>query len=223
MDDDLDLRDFQGVGRLFPLPGVVLFPHVVMPLHVFELRYQHMMEDALASDRLVTLVQVRSGQREAVGVAPALEAVGCLGRILNEERFPDGRFNLLLLGRKRVRLHRELASGTLYRQAELEILEDVPESSCGELIQGSLQGQFRALMAARGALDQELDALLKTALPLGVLTDILAHTLDLPASLKQRLLVERRPGKRAERLSAVLSLLRGEGRAGGCPPPFSVN
>lgn len=223
MHDDLDLRDFQGVGRLFPLPGVVLFPHVVMPLHIFELRYRQMMEHALASDRLLTMVQVRPDQAWGGAGTPALEAVGCLGRILNHERLPDGRFNLLLLGRKRVRLRRELEPGTLYRQAELEILEDFPGPPCGELVERALQEQFRALMAERGALDGELETLLSVTLPLGVLTDILSHTLDLPAILKQRLLTERAPGKRAEMLSAVLAMLRRGGRIGAYPPPFSVN
>ncbi|HEU5119195.1 MAG TPA: LON peptidase substrate-binding domain-containing protein, partial [Isosphaeraceae bacterium] len=47
MQDDLDLRDFDGVTRLFPLAGVVMFPHVVLPLHIFEPRYRQMTRDAL--------------------------------------------------------------------------------------------------------------------------------------------------------------------------------
>src|SRR3954463_13716392 len=101
-----ELRDFSGVCRLFPLPGVVLFPHAVIPLHIFEPRYRQMTEDALDDDKLVTIVQlippgtIYSG---ALGTPP-VDAVGCLGRIIRHERLSDGRFNLLLLGRKRVRL-----------------------------------------------------------------------------------------------------------------------
>ena len=58
MDNDLDLRDFANVTRLFPLPNLVMFPHVVLPLHIFEPRYRQMTEDALAGDRLITMVQI---------------------------------------------------------------------------------------------------------------------------------------------------------------------
>src|SRR3954468_19038803 len=59
MDGDYDLRDFANVCRLFPLPRVVLFPHAVLPLHIFEPRYRQMTGDALAGDKLVTIVQWR--------------------------------------------------------------------------------------------------------------------------------------------------------------------
>ena len=58
MDNDLELRDFANVTRLFPLPNLVMFPHVVLPLHMFEPRYRQMTEDALAGDRLITMVQI---------------------------------------------------------------------------------------------------------------------------------------------------------------------
>ncbi|MFM8272901.1 MAG: LON peptidase substrate-binding domain-containing protein, partial [Gemmata sp.] len=47
------LRDFAGTVRLFPLPNLVVFPHVVQGLHVFEPRYRRMTADALAGDRLI--------------------------------------------------------------------------------------------------------------------------------------------------------------------------
>jgi Lon protease-like protein len=223
MHEDLDLRDFRDVGRLFPLPGVVLFPHVVLPLHIFEPRYRQMMEHALAGDRLLTIVQVRPDAVWDVAGNPALEEVGCLGRIVNHERLPDGRFNLLLLGRKRVRLRRELPCDTLYRQAELEILEDLDQDPQGETLSPSLQEQFRALMASHGPLDRELDALLNGAIPQGMLTDILAHTLALPPALKQQLLAEPAPGRRAAVLAGILGRAQRESRPGTYPPPFSTN
>src|SRR6516165_4306322 len=123
-DGDHDLREFANVCRLFPLPKVVLFPHAVMPLHIFEPRYRQMTEDALATDKLVTIVQWRPPYPTAPGAEPELEEIGCLGRILEHQRLADGKFNCLLLGCKRVRLGRELPVGKLYRIAQVEILED---------------------------------------------------------------------------------------------------
>ena len=46
---------------LFPLPNVVLFPNVFLPLHIFEPRYREMVADALASDRMIGMVLLRPG------------------------------------------------------------------------------------------------------------------------------------------------------------------
>src|SRR3954465_12071673 len=114
MDGDYDLRDFANVCRLFPLPKVVLFPHAVLPLHIFEPRYRQMTEDALAGDRLITMIQIRPRSEGETWREPVeIEEVGCLGRIIQHERLADGRFNMLLLGRKRVRILRELTGGKL--------------------------------------------------------------------------------------------------------------
>src|SRR4051794_6251247 len=145
MGDD-DLRDFGHVCRLFPLPGVVLFPHAVLPLHIFEPRYRQMTEDALAGDRLVTMVQLRLHGVSSPKSPPAIEEVGCLGRILQHERLPDGRYNFLLLGCKRVRLRRELSSGKLYRIAEAEILEDHPSERGEGSGRPELIRHFRAVL-----------------------------------------------------------------------------
>ncbi|HEY2760280.1 MAG TPA: LON peptidase substrate-binding domain-containing protein, partial [Pirellulales bacterium] len=52
-DISFSLEEFSGRARLFPLPNLVVFPHVMQPLHIFEPRYRAMLEEALASDRLI--------------------------------------------------------------------------------------------------------------------------------------------------------------------------
>src|SRR4051794_31348321 len=112
MDGEFDLQVFGGLCRLFPLPGVVHFPHTILPLHIFEPRYRQMAEDALATDRLVTIVQALPSPDPTGAAEPKIEEVACLGRILNYKRLPDGRFQFLLLGLRRVRLVREVADPT---------------------------------------------------------------------------------------------------------------
>jgi Lon protease-like protein len=125
MDFNAELGNFSNRCRLFPLPDVVLFPHALLPLHIFEPRYRQMTEDALAGDRLVTMVQIRPSVKGSRWVEPVpIMEVGCLGKIVQHERLADGRFNFLLLGCKRVRLKREIPGTTLYRIAEAEIMED---------------------------------------------------------------------------------------------------
>jgi uncharacterized protein len=227
MDDQLDLRHFTNVCRLFPLPGVVLFPHAVIPLHIFEPRYRQMTEDALADDNLIAMVQLRPAGPGGLG-DPPIEVVGCLGRILQHERLPEGRSNLLLLGRKRVRLNRELPTERLYRLAEVEILEDVRESALEETQRSELIALFRRAFEHRHKLAPDLEAILESTMPVGVLTDIIGHALGLPAEVKQRLLADPRVDHRANLLLQILHQLLGsdaEGLETGrpFPPPFSAN
>ncbi len=230
MDEDFDLRDFANVCRLFPLPRVVLFPHAVLQLHIFEPRYKQMTEDALASDKLVTIVQWRAPVPGHLVGDPPIEEVGCLGRILQHERLPDGRFNFLLLGRKRVRLTREIPSNKLYRLSEAEILEDESTNQPEQPHRSELIALFRRALEQSEPIDPDLEALLETGIPLGVLTDLIAHALSLPSGIKQLLLAETHVDRRAERLRRVLQEALGRPRSrasadasGHFPPPFSVN
>ena len=226
MNEDFDLRDFRGVTRLFPLPGVVMFPHVVLPLHVFEPRYRQMTRDALADDSLISIVQVRPDADWTGAVEPELEAIGCLGRILRHDALPDGRFNFLLLGRKRVRLVEEVEATTLYRQARVEILEDLEPTD-----PGPLRADLVSLFLEVTRPHPELAELIEHDLSPGALCDLLAHGLGLPAEFKQRLLGETDVESRVEAFASVLRSLGGlppkppSPRAHPFPPgpPFSVN
>ncbi len=225
MDDDLDLRGFTGEARLFPLPRVVLFPHVVLPLHIFEPRYRQMTEDALASDKLITIVQIRPRSLAGGWTEPApLEDVGCLGRIIQHERLADGRFNMLLLGRKRVRIQRETPCDRLYRTAEVDILEDVAPSSSEESKRADLIELFRDVIESKQAMDLDLSALLAASTPLGVLTDLIAHAISFSPELKQRLLDEPSVDSRFTTIRDLLRLIVDENPPSRpFPPDFSVN
>jgi Lon protease-like protein len=225
MDNDIDLRDFDRVARLFPLPGLVMFPHVILPLHIFEPRYRQMTEDALAGDRLITMIQISPMPKGKVWTEPVdIERVGCLGRIIQHERLPHGRFNILLLGRKRVLIRRELESGKLYRTAEVEVLDDqaplVPEAAARD----ELVGLFRKVLERQHRLNTDLAELLERAVPLGVLCDIMSHALTLPPALKQRLLAETSVDSRIDSLLTILRKIAAvEDPVRTFPPPFSPN
>ncbi len=213
--------------RLFPLPGVVFFPHSVLPLHIFEPRYRQMTKDALEGDHLVTIVMIRRAADWEGEGPPPLEEYGCVGRIVKHERLPDGRFNFLLLGLKRVRLLREVPSQTPYRQAEAEVIDDVegdePDDSLGE----TLIASFRRLHGESGV-DPDFDDAIGSGLPLGLLSDLLAHAVPLPAAAKQVLLAEPRVEARAATLARWLDDLADRTNPSsktprGFPPTFSEN
>ena len=89
---------------LFPLPNVVLFPNVFLPLHIFEARYRDMVTDALAADRIIGMVLLRPGWESDYEGRPAIYPVGCAGLITHAERLQDGRFNIVLQGMEKFRV-----------------------------------------------------------------------------------------------------------------------
>jgi len=106
---------------VFPLAGALLFPRGQLPLHIFEPRYRAMVRDALASDRLIAMVQPKEpGSSAGEEAPPVLFEVGCLGRIGACDELEDGRFNIVLEGLSRFRIAREAAVDTPYRQIDAD-------------------------------------------------------------------------------------------------------
>ena len=66
---------------LFPLPNVVLFPNVLLPLHIFEPRYRDLVRDALAGDQVIGMVLLRPGYEGDYDGRPPIYSVGCAGLI----------------------------------------------------------------------------------------------------------------------------------------------
>ena len=111
---------------LFPLPSVLLLPETDLPLHIFEPRYQAMLADALAGDRLLGIQLLNpAGPPDGAG-RPAVVEVGCAGEVVEHEALEDGRSNILLRGAFRYRIARERDTPTPYRVAEVSPLEMEP-------------------------------------------------------------------------------------------------
>jgi Lon protease-like protein len=108
---------------LFPLPNVVLFPNVFLPLHIFEARYRDMVTDALAADRTIGMVLLRPGWENDYDGRPAIYPVGCAGLITHAERLADGRFNIVLQGMEKFRVLDEDDSRA-YRLARVESVNE---------------------------------------------------------------------------------------------------
>ena len=111
------IADLPTVIPVFPLDGAVLLPHAALPLNIFEPRYLNMIDDALASDRVIGMIQTRAGGSRQ---HPALCDVGCVGRITSFSETGDGRYMITLTGVARFRVGRELQVTTPYRQVEAD-------------------------------------------------------------------------------------------------------
>jgi len=127
------VRDDAQSLPIFPLSNVVLFPHIDIPLHIFEPRYRQLTEHALADDRRIAMVVVRpENVAEMAGDAPVF-SVGCAGSIERFHRHADGRYDIVLRGTRRIRIEDEPArpAERLFRSAIVSFLDDgcAPEAA----------------------------------------------------------------------------------------------
>ncbi len=99
---------------VFPLSGALLLPRADLPLNIFEPRYVAMVDDAMAGNRLIGMIQpVTAAESEDV---PGLMKVGCVGRITSYAETPDNRLMITLTGVTRFHIVEELDADTPYRQ-----------------------------------------------------------------------------------------------------------
>jgi uncharacterized protein len=183
---------------LFPLPGVVLMPHGVLPLHIFEQRYRDMMEDVLARDDapLMAMAQVvPGGQQTYQGMpadAPRIYQAVCVGIVGRYDRLPDGRFNLILSGTLRANIVREIA-GKSYRRAVLERIADQPASTQqSEHIRLRLKSlcTHSTLVKHASACGEILNLIETEKMPIDVLMDVVMNSICEDCNVKQRVLGE---------------------------------
>ena len=222
-----DLSGFEGQLPLMPLDGVVLFPHVAIPLHIFEPRYKKMISDVLQSHRLLALALLRP-ERAHAGT-PALHDVVCICRITAEEQLAGGRYNLVLTGLQRAQLQGELVTDLPYRIGELKPLPDSYDpSTTRERAERhrELLTSFRSLTRNKTT-DSLFQQLLDAELPLGVLCDLLAAALKIPHASKYRALSEVDVDARSQFLLTTIAELSmdagGLGQRRRFPPQFSIN
>lgn len=109
---------------VFPLPRVVFFPGTYLPLHVFEPRYRALTRDCLGTGHpVIAVTLLKPGYETDYEGRPPVEEICTIGRIERHEELPDGRFNLVLRGLSRVKLHELPADGCEYRRARAELLD----------------------------------------------------------------------------------------------------
>ena len=188
---------------IFPLPNVVLFPGVCLPLHIFEPRYRDMTRDTLASDRIIGMVLLRDGWANDLEGNPPVYDVGCSGLITHSERLPDGRYNIVLRGIEKFRILDEDHS-LRYRQASIEAL---PEPAV-DAIDDRLRAERSRLepLLGQGLCVTGADSHMPQGMSDGELVNALAQYLEFEAVEKQALLQRDGPVDRCRALSDLLEM-----------------
>lgn len=185
---------------LFPLE-VVLYPGTILPLHIFEPRYQAMLADCLASDRRFGLVLPGPD-----GQAPSTGVIGTIAEIRASQPMEDGRANILVEGGPRFMLRRYLPEETPYLVGLVDLFEDDEEDE---------SEQTPSLLELRQLADRLAEArrIIGNGVPMpdwaadaGGLSLQVASLLDVDVTFKQRFLGIRSP---AYRVQLLLQLLPG--------------
>jgi Lon protease-like protein len=196
-----DASTFSGTVPLFPLPNVVLFPHAFLPLHIFEPRYRAMTSGALGGERLIGMALFKPGWEGDYYGNPAVHDVIGVGKIVEEERQEDGRYNLILYGVARARIV-QIVSNDPYRTAKVELLEDRPEMGGKYERLRRLLLQFYAEVLKKVLKGQAVTP--PDDLPLGALCDLVSAVLGFDPPVKQSLLEDLDVGSRCDRLVSLL-------------------
>jgi uncharacterized protein len=175
---------------IFPLAGAVLFPGMHLPLHIFEPRYRSLVSDVLVRDRMIGMVQPRTG-----GDNPPLFDIGCMGKIAEVEALDDGRYNILLEGVARFHIERELEVTTLFRQVEASLFDEPQHEALAPVERAAIEDEARQLADRMGyAIDWDAVGTLDDA----TLVNAIAQVAPFDAAAKQALLEARTLGQRAD-------------------------
>jgi Lon protease-like protein len=198
------IADLPQVIPVFPLDGALLLPAGALPLQIFEPRYLNMIDDAMAGERIVGMIQTRRGGDRA---RPRLARVGCAGRITSYAETGDGRYIITLTGVCRFEAASELNLPTPYRQvrasydtfaADLDATEPPLE-----LERAPFLAALRRYLDQRG-LGVEWDTV--NAAPAAALVNSLAMGLPFDPAEKQALLEAPSLDERRAALTALLEI-----------------
>jgi ATP-dependent Lon protease len=189
---------------VFPLPQTVLFPGALLPLHVFEPRYRTMVKDALTTNKTLAIALIRENAERDSNRNPPIEPVAGVGIIIDHAELADGRFNILLRGRARVRLE-ELPFVPPYRRARATLLHSTPGEAPGRDV-AALLASAAAFAADIRARDPEFDFRIPAHTSAAAACDLAAHHLVLDARERQSILETLDVAVRVRRTTESLAL-----------------
>jgi Lon protease-like protein len=200
------IADLPQVIPVFPLDGALLLPGGDLPLQIFEPRYLNMVDDVMAGDRIIGMIQTAAGgARER----PRLADVGCAGRITAYAETSDGRYLITLTGVCRFQAGDELSLQTPYRQvrARYDRFEaDLSETAATQAPAAARARFAKALKRYLNRRELDIDWDTAQAAPLEPLVTSLAMGLPFAPAEKQALLEAPTLERRFETLSTLLEI-----------------
>lgn len=176
---------------LMTLPDVAFFPQALMPLHIFEPRYRHMLRDVLVSNRLLAIAGLDPHQLGQPGKIEPPHRVASVGIVRACQKNDDGTSNLLLQGLARIEIV-AIAGDEPYRRIRGRALASQPGASDDEnrFLRQEVSSLLNLKLKLAAAKSGEMAAFLKTIDDPETFVDIAAFSLCENSVLKQKLLEE---------------------------------
>jgi ATP-dependent Lon protease len=170
---------------LFPLPNLVLFPRVLVPLHIFEERYKLMINTCIEREEVFGIVLLRNGAETES--EDTIHRVGVTARIVQVERLENGRLNILTEGEDRFRIRRFIGNHP-YWKGMVDFFEDNESHPGIDAMQEEVAELYRKVAELGAKIDSSEEP--EAALPESAtdLSYMISYILDIEAEAKQKLL-----------------------------------
>jgi Lon protease-like protein len=189
---------------VFPLSGVLVLPRGQLPLNVFEPRYLTMVDDVLAGNRLIGMIQPT--EHEDKTLKPALSHVGCAGRLSAYRETDDGRYLITLSGICRFRVAEELIVETPYRQVVADFMPFASDLAASQESDFPRERLFDALKIYLAKRDLKADWQSVMNAPAETLVNALSMLCPFEPAEKQALLEAHGWEERVAILTALLEM-----------------
>ena len=194
------MSEFPEIIPIFPLYGTILLPNTILPLHIFEPRYQQMIEYTMKHDQVIGIVQPIEQEQEKI------YRVGCLGKIEQCQQLPNENYLIRLNGVLRFQIAKELEVTTQYRKVASDYSRFVNDLEEGDkdLDDPELLYEKFCNYAEKKNIQIEWDKL--RTIPIHYLVNILCMNLDFNSMEKQALLETRNLQHRWDTLITLISM-----------------
>ena len=161
LDKYKNISDIPKTIALFPLQGALLLPGGNLPLNIFEPRYISMIDDTIGGNRLIGMIQPLQSE-EIIAEGPALNEIGCIGRITAFQETEDGHYLINLKGICRFHIEEEVVGKNEYRRANVvPFLSDLRPSKGEDIDRKLLLVTFKRFLTANN-MDANWDVIEET-------------------------------------------------------------
>ena len=194
------MSEFPEIIPIFPLYGTILLPNTILPLHIFEPRYQQMIEYSMKHDQVIGIVQPIEQEQEKI------YKIGCLGKIEQCQKLPNENYLIRLNGVLRFQIEKELEVTTQYRKVASDYSSFVNDLEEGDqdLEDPELLYEKFCNYAEKKNIQIEWEKL--RTIPIHYLVNILCMNLDFNSMEKQALLETRNLQHRWDTLITLISM-----------------
>jgi len=197
-------QEIPGTLPLLPLRDTVVFPDTMIPLTIGQERSIKLIDDVLASDRLLVLVASRNAEIETPGPAD-LYSVGTVAMAHKMVKLPDNTMRILVQGMRRVHIDRFVAEQP-YLKADITPIDDIVVMSKEvDALRANLLSVFSKIVSLVPYLPEELEMAAANIEEPGALAFLIASTMRIKTEEKQELLEESNVEERLRRLTFILT------------------